>query len=346
MSKIIQGQFFKFHDNIKLEIEDNKPLIEKRDMLLDEIRAYLKKKSEKENKPLITFDVINLGSYSYGTGIKPAFDEDDYDIDIGLLFHINKNDYDPLEVKGWIYEALNSKPNRTVIWKTPCITVQYFEEKFPKFHVDFACFSNEDSNQDKQTYLAKGKPGAPKEKIKWEVSEPKVLKDKINKRFSDEEEKKQFKRIIRGDKRWKDLKFDTNDGQPKGIAFTALALNGFRPYVFNQILNEPEINDLRAHLEFTKYILTQFDANNQISVRLPVPPYNNLFAKMSPAQQLTFKNKLEKLKTVLNDAINEPDPHIACKNLQKEFGEDFPVPPKEDTAQHRRNTVIGTSESA
>src|ERR1051326_4311722 len=124
MDKIVQSQFRKFHDNIRLDIEDNKPLREKRDMLVNEIREFLKKKSEDEGTALITFQDFNQGSYSMGTGNKPAHEEDDYDIDVGLLYDISKDKYFPLEVKGWVYAALSSKQFRTVEWKKPCIRVQ------------------------------------------------------------------------------------------------------------------------------------------------------------------------------------------------------------------------------
>ena len=102
MNSVVQSQFYKFHDTIKLETLDNKQVIEKRDMLIEEIKAYLKKKAEQEGKPLITFSTFNQGSYSsMGTGIKPMNDKDDYDIDVGLIFNVKKEDYSPIEVKQW-----------------------------------------------------------------------------------------------------------------------------------------------------------------------------------------------------------------------------------------------------
>lgn len=347
MGKVVQSQFFKYHDNIKLETVDNKKVIEKRDMLIEEIRAYLKKKSEDEKKPLIRFDIFNQGSYAMGTGIKPAFDEDDYDIDVALLFNINKDNYTSLEVKEWVYNALNSKQFRTVEWKKPCIRVQYSEDGFPKFHVDFAIYSDSGSNPDNKTYLAKGKPTISKDQNIWEVSEPKRLKELINGKYSDQNEEGQFIRIIRFYKRWKDLKFDSVNGKPTGIALTALAYSGFEPSVKDYFNGSENIDDHKALISFTKYIIRQFSSwSNRIRVELPVPPYNDLCEKMTVDQCKTFKEKLEKLKDVLEDAYKETDPHEACKKLRKEFGEDFPIPTKEETAQSRSKSVVTTNESA
>lgn len=347
MSSIVQSQFFKFHDNIKLEVEDNKQLTEKRNMLIDEIRDFLKRKSKEENKPLITFTPFNQGSYSMGTGNKPVNDEDDYDIDVGLLFDINKDDYVPLEVKKWVHDALSSKQFRSVEWKKACIRVQYTEEGYPKFHVDFAIYSEGESNRDKKTYLARGKPTISSDQNRWEESEPRRLKDLIGKKFSDSEEKSQFIRAIRYFKRWKDNKFRSVNGKPTGISITALAYHGFVPHTKNNFNDQGNVDDHKALIQFTKFIIGQFNwLTGRIKVNLPVPPYNDLFEKMTNDQCTAFKEKLENLKECLDEAYNESDPHEACKILRKEFGEDFPVPPKEDTGQSRRKAVVGTSESA
>lgn len=346
MNKIIQSQFEKFHGTIKLDMDDLRKVIEKRDMLIDEIRAYLKKKSEKEEKPLITFTNINQGSYPTGTGIEPAFDTHDYDIDSALIFNVSKKDYNPLQVKGWVHEALDIQ-FRTVEWKKPCIRVQYKENGLPNFHVDFAIYSSENSNEDSKTYLAKGKPTLASSQNVWEESQPKKLLELIGSKFTDQKEKSQFKRVIRYLKRWKDTKFSSANGKPHGIAITALAYNGFKPYVKNYFNNEEQTDDHKACLEFVGYIINCFSFfTDRISVHLPVSPGNDLFAKMQVGQCKDFKAKLEKLQTALSDAYDETDPHEACKLLQKQFGDDFPVPVKEETGQSRTKSLIGTNESA
>ena len=347
MSTVIQSQFYKFHDTVKLETIDNQQVIEKREMLIDEIKAFFKKKAEDEGKPLITFSIFNQGSYAMGTGIKPMNDKDDYDIDVALIFNINKDNYTPIEVKKWVHDALDAKQFRKVEWKKPCIRVQYTEDGFPKFHIDFAIYSAPESNTDNKTYLAIGKPTLSKDQNFWEVSEPKKLKDLINGKFTDSLEKSQFIRTIRFYKRWKDNKFDTVYGKPTGIALTALAYNGFTPHTKEYFNGQENINDHKALIEFTKYIINQFSGwSGRIEVKLPVPPYNDLCEKMTDDQCKTFKERLQKLKQVLEDAYEETDPHEACKMLKKEFGDDFPIPPKEDTGQGRKKAVVGTNESA
>jgi hypothetical protein len=326
-------------------MEDNQALIDKRDMLLGELNAFLKKLyEEKKTVKLITFTSFQQGSYSMGTGNKPANEEDDYDIDCGLLFNISKDEFSPMTVKQWVFDALDSKQFRTVEWKKACIRVQYIEQGLPKFHIDFACYAAINSN--KKIYLAKGTPTLGAEHKKWEESEPKRLRDLINNKFIDDVECGQFKRGIRDLKRWKDVQFYSVNGRPTGIALTALAYNGFRPFTKNLFTGAEEIDDLKAIKELVGHILRQFTWNDRICVHLPVPPYNDLFEKMTDLQCKEFKKKLEDLIEALEEAEKETDSYEACKILRKKFGEDFPVPAREDTGQSRKRAVAGTSESA
>ena len=64
---------------------------------------------------------------------------------------------------------------------------------------------------------------------------------------------------------------------------------------------------------------------DKISVKLPVAPYNNLFEKMTDNQMLTFKQKLETLKTALENASADVLISTACTRLVKVFGDDFPT---------------------
>lgn len=243
-----------------------------------------------------------------------------------------------------MYDALNSNQFRTVEWKKACIRVQYTEQGLPKFHIDFACYSN--ANDNGKTYLAKGTPTSASENRKWEETEPKKLRDLINNKLADDEECSQFKREIRDMKRWKDNQFNSVNGKPTGIAFTALAYNGFKSSTKDPFTWGQDINDLKATKDFVNYILGQFGWDDRIRVSLPVLPGNDLFKKMTDQQCKNLKEKLEKLRDALVEAEQETDPHEACKILRKQFGDDFPVPAKEDTGQSRKKAVAGTSESA
>jgi len=336
MRKDLQTYFNKFHDNIKLiDIKENKVLRDKRDILVKDIREFLDKefKDEEEKKP--TFSVFNQGSY-YG----------DYDIDIGLCFNFSKSDYEPVDVKKWVYDALN-KTNRIVKIRRPCVTVHYIKKGEDIYHVDFAVYSDGNYNNFGITYLAKGFPGSSDENKLWEESNPKKLKEIINEKYSDIEERTQFKRVIRYLKRWKDEKFSISGNEaPKGIALTALALEEFNPVIeIDSFTNEKKPNDFEALYKLVDSVIGSFWFGN-ISIELPVEPFNNLFEKMSSKQKENFKKKLEELKQELMNAENEPDSVDACKIIQSVLGSDFPIPKKNETGQVKKRAFSSSTESA
>ena len=85
---------------------------------------------------------------------------------------------------------------------------------------------------------------------------------------------------------------------------------------------------------------------NRLSVTLPVVPGNDLFDWMTTAQMDRFKARLDGLAAALEEAWNNDLPDEACKVLAKEFGEDFPVPTKEETARQVTAPYVNTGSSA
>ena len=192
----LQSEFMDFHNTIKLDIE-NATLREKRDILL-------KKLKEKISEDAASYTSFNQGSYAMGTGIKP--DDGDYDIDVGLKFDIDHNDYsDPIEVKKWVKDALDGHTKKVVIRRS-CVTVTYQEDGEDAYHVDFAVYAA--NNPDGKLYIAKGKENSKPENRYWEESDPQELIDLINSVFDDADDRMQFKRVIRYSKKWKNQHFD------------------------------------------------------------------------------------------------------------------------------------------
>ncbi|MEZ4961942.1 MAG: nucleotidyltransferase [Saprospiraceae bacterium] len=329
----LQVQFEAFNTNIQLsDIEDNSVLREKRKMLVDEIKKWCKD----NDKP--SFDDFPQGSYSMNTGIMPMEGED-YDIDIGLLFNIDIDDYkDPVEVKEWVYDALDRYP-RTVEMKTPCVRVQYHEKGEVAYHVDFAIYGKNLDFLGNVSYLAlaKGKLHSAVETRVWDKSSPYELKKLIREKFSGEE-RPQFKRAIRYLKRWKDFKFSPEGNErPTGIAMTAMAYNWFVP-----VINDGYPDDFTAITDLVEKICSN---NYGLDVRLPVIPYNDLHAKLKQSinNRDNYITKLKKLRDILVEAGEEDDEHEAAKKLQKVFGDDFPVPDKKMSARVTGAPAITTS---
>ena len=324
----VQTYFNKFNDTIRRNYDDNSVLRGKRDLLLKDLREGLQRHFQTASVGIPKFDMFNQGSYAMGTGIEPLPGED-YDIDVGLNFHLSKNDHSPIDVKQWVYEALHTG-NRKVKYKRPCVRVQYHRAGEEVYHVDLAVYLGGSSNWDNRTYLAKGFPGSePKNRI-WEVAEPKRLIEIFQQKFQNQEgHREQFRRVIRFLKRWKDVNFSANGNErPTGIATTACAMNWFQVGTrYNDLDGKYYYDDLIALKNLSESILNQFGFGSRISVHLPVPPYNDLFEKMSNKQMQNFKIKLAGLISIhLRNAEEAPNAFLACSALRHAFGNDFPTP--------------------
>jgi len=341
----VHKYFITFHDSIRLD-DENETLRTKREIILEKLKKNISKDAK-------GYDTFNQGSYAMSTGVKPV--DGDYDIDVGIKFKMSKDDTEPLTAKDWVFKALDGHTKSAKI-KNPCVTVTYQEGGEPAYHVDLAIYAAD--NIDGKLYLAKGKPESKPENKKWEASSPQELLDTIRGYFSNLDDRAQFRRVIRYLKRWKDIKFtDGGNSKPTGIALTCAAYHWLSPNktLADVTANKYEYNDLKCLIDFVSSVIGKFyqvwdqDSGKYIyrlTVQLPVDPYCDLCEKMTNKQMEKFKEKLETLQAVLKAAENEVDPVEACKKLKAEFGDDFPVPPPEETAKAKSVAITTTSSSA
>jgi hypothetical protein len=236
-----------------------------------------------------------------------------------------------------------------------CVTVYYQQDDEPIYHVDLAVYSNASCNPDGKTYLAKGKLNSNESHRFWEESDPQGLIELIKHRFQDDGDAQQFRRTIRYLKRWKDVKFpSTGHAAPIGIGITVAAYHWFTPVkTFNMFENAVRYDDLEALRRFVRAMQGNFrpaysDGQwvERLQVLIPVAPRSDLFEKMTDDQTADFKVRLEKLLQALEAAHEEADPVEACTILRGQFGDDFSVPPKEETARRSSPAIISSSSSA
>jgi len=343
----VQKYFEEFHDNIKLkDTEENQDLRDKRDIILNRLKNKITSDAAK-------YETFNQGSYAMGTGVKPV--DGEYDIDVGIKFDISKDDYpDPVVVKNWVFEAVKDHTSN-VSMRRPCVTVTYIKNSEPEFHVDLAIYAA--NNSDGKLYLAKGKLNSNDENKIWEVSDPEELIKKIRDNYTDADDRKQFRRVIRYLKRWKSVKFSTDgNSAPVGIGLTVAAyyyLSISKQYDYSSGKNK--YDDQNALKTLVQSLISKFQQVyraednkwvERLCIELPTEPNNDIFIKMTDNQMSEFKTKLEELKTALQDAQDEADVHEACKILKGVFGDDFPVPPKDETGQKKSQAFISSSASA
>ncbi|MGO3542038.1 MAG: nucleotidyltransferase domain-containing protein [Pseudomonas helleri] len=291
-----------------------------------------------------SFVNFNQGSYSMHTGVVPL--DGNFDIDVGLIFDCTKDKYpDPVTLKKKVRDAVNSN-FRSVLIRRPCVTVNYMSGGEIAYHVDLAIYTKGD---DDKLYLAKGKENSAEEHRIWEVSDPKELTTRVCGAFEDSDKLAQYRRCIRYLKRWRQVQFQ-GAGAPLSIALTVAALHWFKP----NFGTSGKPMDLLAMLDWVNAMLGQFTyglsqddgLHLRLKVALPVEPYSDLMAMRTATQMKNFKEKLEALRDALQKAYDEDLPEDACKHLKKQFGDDFKVPEKSETARAVSPAVISTGNSA
>jgi hypothetical protein len=348
----VQPQFELFDKAIRLgRFEENATLREKRDIIRKKLREQLPEVFKNHGEECPAYYFRDQGSYEMDTGTKPL--DCDYDIDQGVYFSVSTADYpNPVVLKERVHEALDGHTNRVEIRRS-CVTVFYSENDEPIYHVDLAIYSDGEKNDDGKSRLAKGKLNSSPENRFWEVSDPEGLIEKIEAKFEGND-RAQFRRAVRYQKRWKSVNF-TSDGNaaPLGIGLTVATYDDLQPTYSDPLAGTPD--DLTAMRSLVSRILNRFslvwDENEQqwvrrLVVELPVEPWNDLFAKMTNAQMEDFEAKLKTLKAALDGAAESADPTDACEQLRSVFGDDFPVPPREETAKKHAPAIVSSSNSA
>lgn len=347
----LQKYFDKFNTTIRLgRFQEEKILTEKRDIIRNKLNEKLPAIFQRYGEKCPKYSFRDQGSYEFGTGTKPL--NGDYDIDQGLYFEVSKEDYpDPVVLKKRVYEALVGH-TKDVRIRRPCVTVFYQQNNEKIYHVDIAVYSAGTQNASGLDYLATGRENSDSNQRLWIESSPKALVELLEKKFSQANDRHQFRRIIRYLKRWKDFNFASEGFQaPRGIALTIAAYNWFQPNYSDFISQKP--HDLEALRSLIDTMLSNFQydyksAAQRLKVYLPVAPGNDLFEKMTAKQMSTFEQCLREFSKALLDAKNDVDPVTACEKFNKKiFGSDFPIPEKSQTGQRSGYSgIIGTHESA
>jgi len=324
-----QSQFISFHKAILLDLDSSEMLRDKRNTLLNSLK-------DKIDAEAPSYTEFHQGSYELSTGVNPL--SGDPDMDIGIIFDCKPEDYpDPVKLKRFVKNAL-SHNNRTVRIRKPCVTVEYFKEGERELHIDMAIYC---TNSAGVTQLARGREGDPAndEHRYWEASEAQKLNKTIIDAFSGTD-REQWRRVVRYMKRWRDIKIGHKN--IPSIALTIEAMQQFKP-VYDSVSGKSL--DLIAMRNLINYILNRW-INKRLQVWLPVETRCDLLQDVTDTQMEDFKTKLTKLRDVLDEAELEADTHEACKLLSGQFGEDFPVPPKNDTTKKNASSISVTGRSA
>lgn len=352
----LQKYFNIFHDGDKKQyvgirlgrFDEEDTLRDKRRIVRERLLNKLPEVFEKHEEDNLVPTFRDQGSYDMNTGVKPL--EGDFDIDQGVYFDTSTDDYpDPVVLKERVHEALDGH-TKSVEIRRPCVTVFYQDG----YHVDLAVYSRASANTDGKDYLATGKIGSEDKYRVWQESDPTKLTEKLFERFDEDETgRKQYRRIIRFMKRWKDVNFpSTGNHAPRGIGLTINVHDYFAP---NYDATSLQLDDLTALRDLTVAMLAAFESTflwsefkwvRRLKAKLLVTPFNDVHEKMTNKQMETFETKLTSLREALDGALVEVDVRKACQLLRNVFGDDFPVPEESATARVTPAPVASHSQSA
>jgi hypothetical protein len=339
----LQNQFSKFEEKIRLTWSDAKlkELREKDKSIQEDISSAFKDKGY----PVVDF--FPQGSYATYTCIEPINEEDDYDIDVGVVIDADKAPNNPVDVKKTLRDVLSNRNLKNPKIKMPCVTAQYYKEGEKRFHLDYPIYKKNQSTY----HLAIGKEFSDESTRKWESADPKGLITWINNKsvFSSEENFVQYKRLIRYMKRWRDYCITgTERKQVYSIALTVMIRESYQ----GDISAEGEFNDLESLRKTVSSILNKtyfrFTGNNnnipqyEIVAKLPVEPCRDIFNKHGKTLGTFLRNKFLSLKENLDKASRETNLKKQCEILASDvFGDDFPIPSDVRTIGSRKFEEAG-----
>lgn len=327
----IQKQFERFHEKIRVDYDMSSELRDKRDIVLRRIKKHLGENGCPSCRELLQ------GSYKMKTGVKPIEDLE-YDIDIGLRFDIRETDYKAEKVRSWVYEAVKDHTKR-IEDRGPCIRVVYEAG----YHLDLVTYAVwTDDTGDEKYRLAHKKNG-------WRPADPPALLEYVRnyrtQNFVDTEDNAtktdQFRRCVRALRRWNDFQIPYEDeAKPTGLAFVLLAIQ--RGLLKSTFL-DGRPDDRRSLAIFSRSITNTW---GRVIASKPTPEYEEMFGRLSEADMTAFKKRMGTLADALDFAGNTADPVKACEKLGEVFGDDFPVPEKEDTGERTKAPAIIPSSSS
>jgi Second Messenger Oligonucleotide or Dinucleotide Synthetase domain len=327
----IQKQFEKFHAVIRIDYEMSSELREKRDIVVGRIEKYL------EDNGLPNCRQLLQGSYKMKTGVKPIEDLE-FDIDIGLRFDFDEDAYKAKDVRGWIYDAVKDHTKR-IEDRGPCVRVVYEAG----YHLDLVTYAVwTDFIGVEQYRLAHKESG-------WRPAHPPKLLDYVlshhKKLFADTEDNAtktdQFRRCVRALRRWNDFQIPyESDAKPTGLALVLLAIL--------RNLSKSVFLDGRPDDRSSLAVFARSVANTlgRVQASKPTPEYEEMFGRLTNDDMSAFKTRMGILADALEFAGQTVDPVKACERLVEVFGEDFPVPEKEDTGKRTAAPAIVTSSSS
>jgi hypothetical protein len=267
----LQTQYFKFSQNIALtrESEKYKEIREKDDLITPKVEKEFKEAGY-EVEPNFLY-----GSLATNLGTIPLNDSD-YDADRALVITKDSSPADPVEAKKIVKDVLVAHGFKNPKIKKPCVTANY--ESKP-YHIDYTVYRLDSFGNYE---LAIGKENSNTENRYWADADPKGLIAWITSNTNHQsifteltlEEKRQFYRLARDIKRWRDFNFPSDNQRKKifSIALIVMFKECFKP----NITEDGKADDHAALKDTLDILLNQksyfiYNGDNQYRIKVNLP---------------------------------------------------------------------------
>lgn len=305
-----------YHDKVRLTQSDRDKLREYKRLNIDRLKSGIDSINQEQNKSIPYPEIIEQGSIPMHTANQ--YDDNDYDIDIAVIFHKDDISSSPLEARKLVEKALKKKTgnfSREPEARTNAVTVWYAEG----YHIDFAIHREyEDFWGLKKSEHAGSEWSErnPRDIKAWFLNCVANLSPSTG--YGVNVESGQFRKVVRLIKKF--TKSRDNWSLPGGLIISALAEECYRSdNNRDDIALVNTIKALNARLKWNKQVLNPVNNSLELTYKNKFKyEVNRLSAKLNQAEK--------KLEVLFKQDCSEKDANKAWKWF---FNSDFWVADEE-----------------
>lgn len=274
------------------------------------------------------------GSYKFGTQIRPARNDQEFDIDLGIYFNWvgepEDGDHEPADLKKFVQDSLiqyaEDDGNDAAGVDEPhakCGRVHFDGN----FHIDVPAY-HLDADRDARA-LAVAKNG-------WQHSDPKAIYDWWKKTASGSD-RARCRRLVRYLKMWAALKVE-NPARPSSILITVLVAEAFDGLNRDRHTGDDE---------FLRAVAAVIAARLELSYDVPNPANTDEnLNRLDDDNSSTMVNKFQELVSIADRAIAATTKTASAEIWSEAFDHFFPVPKEDDEEEAVLKVAAGRALAA
>lgn len=289
-----------------------------RDYLIDDLRT-------KSNYPTSSW---LQGSYKFGTQVRPAKKEQEFDIDLGIYFQWTgapeDGDWAPSELKEMVQTSLVSyldddenDAEGVSEPKERCNRIHFADN----FHIDVPSYHLEPTEDERSLAT---------ESDDWETSDPKAIHRWWVDSF-DDNTRPRVRRLVRYTKMWAALKFSDTQ-RPSSILLTVLVAEAFLSI---------DTSTHNGDDEFFCVVISSIIERLETSYSVPNPAYpDEDLNRLSDDDNNNFVENLEELISICDRALASASIAASAEIWSEAFKYFFPIPEEIDLFTKSENALV------